>query len=274
MISNIDQYQEVPSVILENLMTADGNKISQYIPYRQKCILLFQEIDGVDVCLFCLYTQEFNADCPQPNTSKVYIAYLDSVEFFRPMEARTLVYHEIMVAYLQWAQFRGFQQCHIWSCPPQRGDNFIFWCHPSHQRTPSRERLGSWYGAMLNRATSLGILDNTSNLFNSYFATYSKRDRDTSLQRTASKNSMYSSNEKTQEVVEKTPVCPPIFEGDYWVNECLKVQQILLKEYSRRFLILDFLQFLFTARSIASFSEEQKAEMEMIRWQIIERHGN
>ena len=119
MVSNVDQYQEVPSVILENMMTPSGKKISQHIPYRQKCILLFQEIDGIDVCLFCLYVHEFNADCPEPNKSSIYIAYLDSVEYFRPMEARTMVYHEIMIGYLQWSQFRGFEKCYIWSCPPQ-----------------------------------------------------------------------------------------------------------------------------------------------------------
>lgn len=177
LVSNIDLYQEVPSVILENLMTIDGKKISQYMPYRQKCILLFQEIDGIDVCLFCLYTQEFNNECPEPNRSKVYIAYLDSIEYFRPMEARTTVYHEIMIGYLQWAQCRGFQQCHIWSCPPQRGDNFIFWCHPTHQRTPSRERLSSWYSSILCRATSLKIIDSTKNLYKSYFSEFSRRDR-------------------------------------------------------------------------------------------------
>ena len=107
LVSNIDLYMEVPSVIVENLMNADGKKITKYMPYRQKCILLFQEIDGVDVCLFCLYTHEFNSECPEPNRSKVYVAYLDSIEYFRPIDARTIVYHEIIVAYLQWAQCRG-----------------------------------------------------------------------------------------------------------------------------------------------------------------------
>ena len=54
-------------------------------------------MDGVDICLFCLYVQEFDEQCPAPNTSTVYIAYLDSVDFFRPMEARTMVYHEVTI---------------------------------------------------------------------------------------------------------------------------------------------------------------------------------
>lgn len=83
LTSNVEQYMELPVTITDNLRAPEGTVLSPYIPYRQKCILLFQNVDGVDICLFCLYVQEFDEKCPAPNTSVVYIAYLDSVDFFR-----------------------------------------------------------------------------------------------------------------------------------------------------------------------------------------------
>jgi hypothetical protein len=234
MTSNCFHNFEVPEVILNNLPTSDGYHVNASLYYKQKCILLFQNIDGVDVCLFCLYVQEFDDTCPEPNRSKVYIAYLDSVEYFRPRCVRTTVYHEILVAYLIWCRARGFKQCHIWACPPQRGDNFIFWCHNPQQRNPSRDRLNSWYNSMLTRAGQLGLLKSIDTLWATYFSPYGKRDE--LSQRTASKNSFVSKNSlllasKAGNINRETeippPVCPPIFEGDFWVNECDRVYHLV-----------------------------------------------
>lgn len=249
MVSNTGKHFEVPDVIHKNLQTEDSNKVPQYMNYQQKCILLFQNIDGVDVCLFCLYVQEFDENCPPPNKSLVYIAYLDSVDYFRPLEARTTVYHEIIIAYLKWAQARGFKQGHIWSCPPQRGDNFIFWCHPSHQRIPSRDRLNNWYSSILRRASTLGVVSEISNLFEEYFARYHKKEElkvKTSFSTASSdcwEKLTETFNRPSPLVLPRTysigsaigdddleaPICPPLFEGDFWVNESHNAYKSLSK---------------------------------------------
>ena len=38
---------------------------------------------------------------------RVYISYLDSVHFFQPKEYRTLVYHEIIIGYMEFVKKQG-----------------------------------------------------------------------------------------------------------------------------------------------------------------------
>lgn len=83
----------------------------------------------------------------------VYLSYLDSIKYLRPemeacskqgMSVRTLVYHELLEAYLDWAKMRGFTSLYIWACPPMNGDDYIMHCHPSRQKTPKADKLREW----------------------------------------------------------------------------------------------------------------------------------
>jgi E1A/CREB-binding protein len=85
----------------------DNNEMPESFPYRAKALFAFEEIDGVDVCFFGMHVQEYGSDAPQPNTRRVYVAYLDSVHFFRPKQFRTGVYHEILLGYLEYVRQLG-----------------------------------------------------------------------------------------------------------------------------------------------------------------------
>jgi E1A/CREB-binding protein len=139
-------------------------------PFRCKSIVVFQEIEGVDTILFALYLYEHGEDNPPPNQRCVYISYLDSVHFMRPRRIRTFVYHEILIAYLDYARRRGFSTVHIWACPPLKGDDYIFYAKPEDQKTPRDARLRQWYIEMLIEAQKRNIVGKLTNMYDLYFA--------------------------------------------------------------------------------------------------------
>jgi E1A/CREB-binding protein len=138
-------------------------------PVHTKCVGLFQSFDGVDVLLFAMYVYEYGDDCPAPNRRRVYISYLDSVQYFQPKAYRSIVYQSLIVEYLRFVKKRGFHTAHIWSCPPAPGDEYVFYCHPSHQKIPQEEKLRKWYYQTLEKAKADGIVIETTDFYDEYF---------------------------------------------------------------------------------------------------------
>lgn len=175
--------------------------------------MLFQKIHGVDVLVFGLYVYEYGTDCAEPNRRRVYISYLDSVRYLEPSSYRTVAYQSVIVEYLRFVKMRGFHTAHIWSCPPAKGDEYIFHCHPTHQLTPNDDLLCAWYIEMLTKAKEEGIVLKTRTLYDEYF-----------------KN--YAANPKTGRMYDPTSL--PYFDGDYIPGEIEKIIKDLDKDELKR----------------------------------------
>jgi E1A/CREB-binding protein len=138
--------------------------------YRCKCIVMFQNIDGVDVMLFALFTYEHGKDSPPPNQWSLYLSYLDSVHFLEPKEIRTFIFHEILISYLDYARFKGFQRAFIWACPPLADDDYILYAKPKDQLTPTVDHLTKWYLMMLEESQKRNIITEVTNMFDQFFS--------------------------------------------------------------------------------------------------------
>jgi hypothetical protein len=229
ILSDCSKKFKVPEVVRKHFRqpakgVAQGVAPPAKVNYNSKAITLFQKIDGVDVCIFCMYVQEYDCDddfkgkTQGEQKKRVYIAYLDSVEHFRPRQCRTEVFHEILVAYLATARARGYESAHIWACPPSRGNSFVFWNHPASQRTPTKERLISWYHGVLNRGVESGVVTDVKSLFESDFPLKTTRSTDAVVALNPENMTL-----REESLIDGRMQCPPLMDGDFWIEDAVRV---------------------------------------------------
>lgn len=141
------------------------------IEYTAKNLVVFQKMDGVEVCVFSMYVQEYGAECNYaPNRNRVYIAYIDSLSYVQPRHIRTQLFQETLISYMAYCKMRGFTYAHIWACPTSRGGDFIYWCHPAFQKNPGKERLLAWYDSMIKKAIKAKVVYGKTDMYTKYFA--------------------------------------------------------------------------------------------------------
>jgi len=211
------RWQEVSDSNTENSVPSGITGVQTFsstpssISYRFKAISLFQRIDGMDVCIFSMYVQEYDGErnTNSNQQKRVYIAYIDSVEHLRPRRLRTTIYHEILVAYIATARARRFEFAHIWSCPPTRGNSFVFWAHPSSQRTPSKELLLKWYHNAIILAVNRGIVTDVKSLYEQSFQQFDRKRSKANVQ--------------TDPTKQPVMIAPALLDGDFWIEEAARV---------------------------------------------------
>lgn len=182
--------------LVKEYLQMKGREVDDFL-YSNKGIFAFQKIHGQEVCFFGFFVQEHGIESIEQNRGTVYLAYVDSVQYFHPKKYRTNTYHIILNSYLEYVKERGFVKAYLWVCPPLNNCNYLFYKRPEHQLIPNPRRLQNWYAIMLLKAKQKGIIENFMDL------------------------QLEAKNRNLQYLYEI-----PYFDGDYWPNALETILQV------------------------------------------------
>jgi hypothetical protein len=136
-----------------------GGGCAQRYPYRCKCILAFQKLDGAEVIFFGMYVHEFGPQATAPAAGRVYIECLDSIPLHGDLPAdRQLLLTTVVHSYLRYIRSQGFRQVHIRVPPPSAENSHIFAYRSLKIRLEATLRMAQWYKRLLDGALQSGVV--------------------------------------------------------------------------------------------------------------------
>jgi hypothetical protein len=175
-------------------------------PYTSRAIFVFQDQPQTksEIMLFGLHVNEYSDLAKDPNDRRLYISYLDSVHYFEPKGLRTITYYEIILSYMDFMRRSGFKHASIWSCPPAKNDDYIFYVHPKEQKIPDSDNLLVWYEKLFSHGIRRRIISDFCDI-----SRRAQRDEPLDLEGTSLKLLPY-----------------PYLDGDFWPK---KIEEELLE---------------------------------------------
>ncbi|KAF1768150.1 hypothetical protein GCK72_008112 [Caenorhabditis remanei] len=131
-------------------------KYSETVKFVYRAIYAYHMIDGIDVPFFSMFVTEYPSHAGQ---SWCTINYLDTVPYFESKGIKRGAMHgEIILTYIDYMKSIGYENAHIWSNPPNQGDDFIFNIHPDYQTFLGQNGLNDWYIRILQKGKEDGII--------------------------------------------------------------------------------------------------------------------
>ncbi|KAF1764059.1 hypothetical protein GCK72_004005 [Caenorhabditis remanei] len=144
----------VPPILRQQFV----KKHSKTMNYVSRALHVYQRIDDVDVITFAIYTAEYEFRGGEEKWS--LIDYIDSLPYFKKFDGvqKKEIHHMLIHTYYEYMGGLGFRSAHLWSNPPQKGDDYVFNIHPFDQPFLNPTGLIGWYQSLLRAGQEKKIL--------------------------------------------------------------------------------------------------------------------
>ncbi|VUZ45562.1 unnamed protein product, partial [Hymenolepis diminuta] len=162
VLSNVDMFMKVKP-LMRAYLHAKRMSTEPFL-YRQKVVFAFQEVDGIEVCIFGFYSHEHGVNSLPPNRGRVFIECIDCLRYFQPESECSVLYQTIMAAYLEYVRNLGFWYAHLYSGTKDEDEVFgIFSGNSSNtlmrNRAARRVLYNGIFQILMNESIAAGVED-------------------------------------------------------------------------------------------------------------------